>query len=175
MFHSHKHILFWLAYATVLVIFLTGCVVFGIFQNIWLYDITLLSSLILCAWLITEIVGAYQLWQINRSIDKRCYGTASDDQMLQKHSFVAFMGEIIVTVGIFGTVIGVIIALIPFFGMKSFDPTSLQPQLLKMFAGIAVAFFPTAISILIKVFLDFHARLHQNAVLEFLHNRTKIK
>jgi hypothetical protein len=44
-----------------------------------------------------------------------------------------------------------------------------------MFSGIAIAFFPTAISILVKIFLDFHSRLHQNAVIDFLKNQGQVR
>jgi hypothetical protein len=63
----------------------------------------------------------------------------------------------------------------PFFGLTSFDINTIQPHLLKMFSGIAIAFFPTAISILVKIFLDFHSRLHQNAVIDFLKNQGQVR
>lgn len=172
MIEAHKHALFWLAYIVVVLMAVGAGVSSGLFWMVWQYDVTLLSSLILITWLFTEIVGGYQLIKLDMQISatqKTFLVTEVDSSALwNRHSFVSFMSEIVVAAGIFGTVIGVIMALMPFFGMSSFDIATVQPHLLKMFSGIAVAFFPTAISILVKMFLDFHSRLHQTAVIQLL-------
>lgn len=76
------------------------------------------------------------------------------DRLHESHGFGRLAGEMIVALGIFGTVCGVILTLIPFLGVNKFDIAQLQPELLRMFTGMAVAFFPTALSILLKVLLD---------------------
>lgn len=81
------------------------------------------------------------------------------DSLHETHGIVRLAGEMIVALGIFGTVCGVILTLIPFLGITKFDVALLQPELLKMFTGMAVAFFPTALSILLKVMLDINEHL----------------
>lgn len=173
MFESHRFVLLWLVYVVVVVLTLTVAASTGLLALIWAYDVTYLSSIIGAIWLLTEIVGGVQLVQLSRL--RQLYSVqVSEAALWNKHGFVNFMSEIIVAAGIFGTVIGVIVALMPFFVMTSFQLSVIQPQLLHMFAGIAVAFFPTALSILIKIFLDFHSRLHQSAVIDFLNTTGKI-
>lgn len=167
MINQHKYALFWLSYLVIVILSIVGVTYSGLMHLIWKYDVTYLSSVIFCIWILTEIIGGYQIIKLDRqttnSHDKEISKTI--ESIFAQHRFVNFMSEIIVTLGIFGTVIGVILALMPFFSLTSFDPVKLQPQLLQMFSGIAVAFFPTAISILIKVFLDVNARIHEMAVL----------
>ena len=166
MFERHRFVLFWLVYVVVILLTLTASLQFGLIGLIWVHDVTYLSSVIALAWIFTEAVGGIQLIQLYK-IDVSTQ-KIDESALWNKHSFVNFMSEIIVAAGIFGTVIGVIVALMPFFAMTSFQLSVIQPQLLHMFAGIAVAFFPTAFSILIKIFLDFHSRLHQSAVIDLL-------
>jgi hypothetical protein len=173
MVTNHKYALYWLSYIVIVLVTVAAVVYSGLMKTIWNYDVTYLSSIIFFIWVITEVVGGYQILKLDRQVTtmvNRDELSQTINSIFAQHRFVNFMSEVIVTLGIFGTVLGVILALMPFFGMTSFDPSALQPQLLKMFAGIAVAFFPTAISILIKIFLDFNARLHELAVLD-LNNR----
>lgn len=168
MINQHKYPLFWLSYLVIVILSIIAAIYSGLMQLIWKYDITYLSSVIFCIWMITELIGGYQIIKLDQqtfnSINHKEISTTIASIFAQ-HRFVNFMSEIIVTLGIFGTVIGVILALMPFLSLTNFDPVKLQPQLLQMFSGIAVAFFPTAISILIKVFLDFNTRIHEMAVL----------
>ena len=179
MIEAHKHALFWLAYLVVLAGTVFVAATTGLFGLIWSYDLTFLSTAIFGVWLFTEIVGGVQLVSLSQKITQLKTGQSilhiDADTLWNKHSFVSFMSEIVVAAGIFGTVIGVILALMPFFGLSSFDINTIQPHLLKMFSGIAIAFFPTAISILVKIFLDFHSRLHQNAVIDFLKQQDRAK
>lgn len=179
MIEAHKHALFWLAYLVVLAGTVLTAASTGLFALIWNYDLTFLSTAIFGIWLFTEIAGGIQLIGLSRKItalkNGRFISQIDPDTLWNKHSFVSFMSEIVVAAGIFGTVIGVILALMPFFGLTSFDINTIQPHLLKMFSGIAIAFFPTAISILVKIFLDFHSRLHQNAVIDFLKNQGQVR
>ena len=172
MFQRHKFTLFWLAYLVVVVLGLSTAAWSGLLALIWIYDVTYLSSIILLAWFTTEAIGGVQIVRLGHQISLLQQGqpveSVSESQLWTRHGFVNFMGEIIVAAGIFGTVIGVVVALMPFFAMTSFQLALIQPQLLHMFAGIAVAFFPTALSILIKIALDFHSRLHQIAVNSYL-------
>ncbi len=179
MIENHKHALFWLVYLVILICTFSVSGTSGLFGLIWHYDITYLSSLIVIIWLFTECVGAVQLLKLNNCITKIKQGAimppVDAPSLWNTHSFVSFMSELIVALGIFGTVIGVILSLMPFFALTTFDIASLQPHLLKMFSGIAIAFFPTAISIMVKIFLDCHSRLHQNAVIDLLRTTGDLK
>lgn len=170
---QHKYALFWLSYLVIVLLSVGAVIKSGLLLTIWKYDLTYLSTVIFVIWIFTEVVGGYQILKLDRQVrDTSSHVELSKtiNSIFAQHRFVNFMSEIIVTIGIFGTVIGVILALMPFFSVTSFDPVILQPELLKMFSGIAVAFFPTAISILVKIFLDFNARLHEMAVID-LKNR----
>jgi len=179
MIEAHKHALFWLAYLVVLAGTLLIAASTGLLGLIWGYDLTYLSTIIIMVWLFTEVVGGIQLVSLSQKITLlkkgQNIGSVDPETLWNRHSFVSFMSEIIVAAGIFGTVIGVILSLMPFFGLSNFDINTVQPHLLKMFSGIAIAFFPTAISILLKIFLDFHSRLHQNAVIDFLKHQEQQK
>lgn len=178
MIASHKHFLFWLSYIVVVAITCVTIGASGAANVIWRFDITGLSSAVLAMWILTEAVGGYQLIKIDQEINQRRNMFAPPDldsvALWHRHSFVLFMSELVVAAGIFGTVVGVIIALMPFFGLTSFDLNTIQPHLLEMFTGIAVAFFPTALSIVIKISLDIHSRLHQSAVIALLVTAEKL-
>ena len=169
----------WLAYIVLVVLIFLCAAHSGILSLVWHFDITGLSTAILLGWLLAEAVGAHQLIIIDRDLhqgSQQLYPGGVDSEALwHRHSFVFFSSELIVAGGIFGTVVGVIIALMPFFGLSTFDLATIQPHLLGMFNGIAVAFFPTAVSILAKISLDIHSRIHQSAVLTLLAQRNNSK
>lgn len=165
----------WLAYIVLVVLILFSAASTGLLSLVWHYDVTGLSTAIFLVWLLAEGVGASQLLSVDRAIaegSRQLSPAGVDSEALwHRHSFVFFSSELIVAAGIFGTVVGVIISLMPFFGLSSFDIAAIQPHLLGMFNGIAVAFFPTAVSIVGKISLDIHSRIHQSAVLALLAQR----
>jgi hypothetical protein len=171
----YKFSLIWLVYGVLLMLAAGESFNSGLVDLVAKHDITHLSFVILVFWALTEIVGLFQLFCVDREISKKKQTTLTTDQIISRHSFVSFMGDIIVAVGILGTVGGVIMALLPFFSITQFDIKVIQPHLLEMFSGIAVAFFPTAFSILAKIFLDFHSKIHEMAVLALLAEDTEPK
>jgi len=169
----------WLAYFVLVVLIFLCAANSGLLSLLWHYDVTGLSTAIFLVWLLAEAVGASQLLSVDRAIAEGSRqltpGSVDSEALWHRHSFVFFSSELIVAGGIFGTVVGVIIALMPFFGLTTFDISTIQPHLLGMFNGIAVAFFPTAVSIVAKISLDIHSRIHQSAVLTLLAQRNKVR
>lgn len=78
-------------------------------------------------------------------------------------ALVEFIAGRIVWIGILATVVGVIMAFWPFIAAGA-DLERLRSDLSGFFAGVAVAFIPTALSFVLKIALDTSARIVEMGV-----------
>lgn len=95
----------------------------------------------------------------------------------RRASIPEFFAARIVWVGILGTVLGVVMAFWPFMAAGS-DIDRMRGHLGSFFAGIAVAFIPTALSFVLKIALDLSNRIltdGADAVLEAMARFTETR
>jgi hypothetical protein len=79
------------------------------------------------------------------------------DQVYERSLIGDFISTRIVWVGIFATILGVIMAFWPMIDGGSID--TMKNNIGQFFGGIAVAFIPTAVSFVCKIALDFNSRI----------------
>lgn len=80
------------------------------------------------------------------------------DKLYLKTNIGDFVSSRIVWVGIFATIVGVILSFWPFM-TSGFDAETIQRLMPDFFAGVAVAFIPTAASFVFKIALDINTRI----------------
>jgi hypothetical protein len=95
------------------------------------------------------------------------------EKMFRKSGIGDFVASRIVWVGIFATIVGVILSFWPFINM-GFDPEAMREALPEFFSGVAVAFIPTAVSFVFKIALDINTRIINGGVEETLEMATVI-
>jgi hypothetical protein len=89
------------------------------------------------------------------------------ERLYDRMMIADFIASRIVWVGILATIIGVIMAFWPMIdGVVSID--AMRANLGEFFAGIAVAFLPTAVSFVFKIVLDFNTRIISTGVRELV-------
>lgn len=91
-------------------------------------------------------------------VNQRILLDAFADSLYIRTSIGDFIASRIVWVGIFATVIGVILTFWPFM-QSGMSIDNMKNNAALIFAGIAVAFIPTAASFVFKIALDFNTRL----------------
>lgn len=96
-------------------------------------------------------------------LDQRLLLDVLADRLARTGAIGDFVASRIVWVGILATIIGVILAFWPFM-TSGFDPEAIRANLGGFFAGIAVAFIPTAVSFVFKIMLDVNTRLMEGGV-----------
>lgn len=89
------------------------------------------------------------------------------ERLYDRMMIADFIASRIVWVGILATIIGVIMAFWPMINaVASID--AMRANLGQFFAGIAVAFIPTAVSFVFKIVLDFNTRIISTGVRELV-------
>lgn len=98
-------------------------------------------------------------------IDQNLMLDIATERLRARTSASEFLSARIVWLGVFATILGVILAFWPLL-TSGFNIEEIKGNLGGFFGGIAVAFIPTAISFLYKVALDFESRIISSGVEE---------
>lgn len=69
--------------------------------------------------------------------------TAFEDELLNRHALGHFASDVLLKLGLLGTIVGFILMLIPVGEIEEFDPSVLQQLLSAMSGGMAVALYTT--------------------------------
>ncbi len=87
---------------------------------------------------------------------------------LQNKNYGWFMSDLMIRLGLLGTVVGLIISFMPFieraFTGGSFDPKQIQGIISELFQGIAAAFFTTAAGIIFGTFTSISSRIYDSGI-----------
>lgn len=177
MYFRHKHFLTWLLYATVMAfVWISGFYV-GIPQMALSFDTTYMCAGLMLVYLLTEVYLGSLAWRTSSAIESKRrlpkLGDLETDGLYKRNEFGYFVGDTVLLVGLFGTVYGIIRSFQPFFGMHGFDTATLQNHMGDFFTGLAVAFFPSAVSIAVKAMLDVSSRILTNAADGLVEARNK--
>jgi hypothetical protein len=106
-------------------------------------------------------------------IDQTLLLDALADRIEFRTRIGSFIGSLIVWVGILATILGVVLAFWPFM-QAGLDIEAMKRNLGGFFAGIAVAFLPTAASFVFKIALDINDRILAAGVTDLIDNITTI-
>ena len=99
------------------------------------------------------LIGRYLL-QVNNSSD-RINLTLVEDELSNKHSLGYLAIDVLLKLGLTGTVIGFILMLLPIGEIQDFDPKVLQQLLSTMSGGMAVALYTTLTGLVTSMLLKF--------------------
>ena len=77
------------------------------------------------------------------------------DELSNRHALGHMISDVLLKLGLTGTVVGFILMLLPIGDMKDFDPQKIQPLLSSMSAGMAVALYTTLSGLVTSTILKF--------------------
>ena len=77
------------------------------------------------------------------------------DELSNRHALGHMTSDILLKLGLTGTVVGFILMLLPIGDMKDFDPQKIQPLLSSMSGGMAVALYTTLSGLITSTTLKF--------------------
>lgn len=89
------------------------------------------------------------------------------EQMERRTNIASFLASRIVWIGILATIVGVIMAFWP-FQQSGMTIDAMRGNLSLFFSGVAVAFIPTAVSFVFKIFLDFNTKIMDDGISEVI-------
>ena len=78
-----------------------------------------------------------------------------EDELSNRHALGHMISDILLKLGLTGTVVGFILMLLPIGEMKDFDPEKIQPLLSSMSGGMAVALYTTLQGLVTSTVLKF--------------------
>ena len=99
------------------------------------------------------LIGRYLL-DVNTS-SERINLTLVEDELSNKHSLGYLAIDVLLKLGLTGTVIGFILMLLPIGEIQDFDPKVLQQLLSTMSGGMAVALYTTLTGLVTSMLLKF--------------------
>ena len=77
------------------------------------------------------------------------------DELSNRHALGHMTSDVLLKLGLTGTVVGFILMLLPIGDMKDFDPQKIQPLLSSMSGGMAVALYTTLSGLITSTILKF--------------------
>ena len=87
------------------------------------------------------------------------------DDQLNFHALGHFVSELLLKLGLIGTVIGFILMLMPIAEIQTFDPSTLQQLLSSMSGGMAVALYTTLTGLITSTLVKYQYYLADSAVI----------
>ncbi len=90
------------------------------------------------------------------------------DELANRHALGHFLSDVLLKLGLVGTVIGFILMLLPVGQMASFDPKLMQQLLASMSAGMSVALYTTLAGLITSTLLKAQYYLLDASLAEFM-------
>jgi flagellar motor component MotA len=87
------------------------------------------------------------------------------DQQFNQHAIGHFISEVLLKLGLMGTVLGFILMLVPIADLKTFEPQALQILLSNMSGGMAVALYTTLTGLVTSTLMKFQYYLADSTVI----------
>jgi hypothetical protein len=151
-----KHILFlkWWLFAILITLGIYIAHSFSIFHTIWEQDITKLSFIILALFAVASIWCGSATWKISKALAKNSIKADTLKSIEYAEDSGWFISDILLTIGMIGTVCGFIIMLMGGFSdVDVADPSTIQSMLSKISGGMATALFTTLAGLITSVLL----------------------
>ena len=94
------------------------------------------------------------------------------DELSNRHALGHMTSDILLKLGLTGTVVGFILMLLPIGDMKDFDPQKIQPLLSSMSGGMAVALYTTLSGLVTSTILKFQYFLLDASISKLINQLT---
>ena len=95
-----------------------------------------------------------------------------EDELSNRHAMGHMISDILLKLGLTGTVVGFILMLLPIGEMKDFDPEKIQPLLSSMSGGMAVALYTTLSGLVTSTVLKFQYFLLDSSLSKLINSLT---
>ena len=95
-----------------------------------------------------------------------------EDELSNRHALGHMISDILLKLGLTGTVVGFILMLLPIGDMKDFDPEKIQPLLSSMSGGMAVALYTTLSGLVTSTVLKFQYFLLDSSLSKLINSLT---
>lgn len=96
------------------------------------------------------------------------------DQLLNRHALGHFSTDLLLRLGLLGTIIGFILMLLPVAEIKEFEPAIMQQLLSSMSGGMAVALYTTMAGLITSTLLRYQYHILDSAAVD-LANRVAVR
>jgi biopolymer transport protein ExbB/TolQ len=91
------------------------------------------------------------------------------DQVSNRHAFGYFASDVLLRLGLLGTIIGFILMLLPVSNIKEFDSSIMQQLLASMSGGMAVALYTTLTGLITSTLLRFQYFILESAATDMIY------
>lgn len=108
----------------------------------------------------------------NQESDHSVLLEALGDELSNRHALGHFVSDLLLKLGLVGTVVGFILMLIPVGEMDSFDPKFMQGLLAAMSGGMSVALYTTLAGLVTSTLLKAQYHLLDSSVAEMVNRMT---
>ena len=95
-----------------------------------------------------------------------------EDELSNRHALGHMISDVLLKLGLTGTVVGFILMLLPIGEMKDFDPEKIQPLLSSMSGGMAVALYTTLSGLVTSTMLKFQYFLLDSSLSKLINGLT---
>ena len=95
-----------------------------------------------------------------------------EEELSNRHALGHMISDILLKLGLTGTVVGFILMLLPIGEMKDFDPEKIQPLLSSMSGGMAVALYTTLSGLVTSTVLKFQYFLLDSSLSKLINSLT---
>ena len=95
-----------------------------------------------------------------------------EDELSNRHALGHMVSDVLLKLGLTGTVVGFILMLLPIGEMKDFDPEKIQPLLSSMSGGMAVALYTTLSGLVTSTMLKFQYFLLDSSLSKLINGLT---
>ena len=95
-----------------------------------------------------------------------------EDELSNRHALGHMISDILLKLGLTGTVVGFILMLLPIGEMKDFDPEKIQPLLSSMSGGMAVALYTTLSGLVTSTIIKFQYFLLDSSLSKLINSLT---
>lgn len=114
----------------------------------------------------------------NKKMDQTVLLDNLGDTIYAKN-YGSFIGDFLIRAGLLGTIIGLVIAFLPFIeqafsGTTTFDPGQIQSIITQLFRGVSAAFFTTAAGLICGTLLTISGRIYEAGIDKVLDKITVI-
>ena len=95
-----------------------------------------------------------------------------EDELSNRHALGHMVSDVLLKLGLTGTVVGFILMLLPIGEMKDFDPEKIQPLLSSMSGGMVVALYTTLSGLITSTMLKFQYFLLDSSLSKLINGLT---
>ena len=158
---KHSIFLKWWWFFSLLIVTTIGLFVFDVHNTLWENDKTKLSFLILSIFYGMTIHCGYESWLLSKLVN----GEIDEIKNINiRHESGWFASDVLLTMGLIGTVAGFILMLAgAFIGINIADVSSVQQALANMAVGMSTALYTTLTGLISSTLLKFqYFRLQQD-------------